>query len=217
MSRAFLACSSSSARKSGWAIEMRSRARSASDWPLRLTHPYSVTTYMMSERGVVTVLPRVKLKTIRLLRTWVRFVGYSTWRGSSEARGPVGLGDSLASAAAHIAPLKGGREADERLAARRRVRPTHKLQLATGAADMAHAVGFGGSLTAEINLRRIVDRDHLAGSRRTTLIFGLETTRPPEQNDRGKGIRIKGLGSVSASGQAQLVRFAFRFLHSRFA
>lgn len=40
----FLACSVSSSRKSGWAIEVRAWARSHVDLPLRLTMPYSVTT-----------------------------------------------------------------------------------------------------------------------------------------------------------------------------
>ena len=53
---------SSSSRKSGWAIAISAFARSATDLPLRLTMPYSVTTYIMSERGVVTMLPGVRFR-----------------------------------------------------------------------------------------------------------------------------------------------------------
>ena len=48
---------------------MSARARSGTDLPLRFTIPYSVTTYMMSERGVVTMLPGVRLRTIRERRS----------------------------------------------------------------------------------------------------------------------------------------------------
>lgn len=43
-------------------------ARSGTDLPFRLTMPYSVTTYIMSLRGVVTTLPGVRFNTMRLLR-----------------------------------------------------------------------------------------------------------------------------------------------------
>src|ERR1700722_14660574 len=62
----------SSSRKSGCAIEMRQIALSATDLPLRLTIPYSVTTYMVSVRGVVTIFPGVRVATIRLTR-WPAF------------------------------------------------------------------------------------------------------------------------------------------------
>ena len=45
------------------------RARSGTDFPFRLTRPYSVTTNMTSERGVVTTLPGVRSRTIRLRRS----------------------------------------------------------------------------------------------------------------------------------------------------
>ena len=45
---------------------MRARARSATDLPFKHVMPYSVTTYMTSERGVVTTLPGVRSSTIRL-------------------------------------------------------------------------------------------------------------------------------------------------------
>ena len=44
-------------------------ARSATDFPFRLTMPYSVTTYITSERGVVTTLPGVRFSTMRLRRS----------------------------------------------------------------------------------------------------------------------------------------------------
>src|ERR1700739_133925 len=44
-------------------------ARSATDLPFKLTIPNSVTTYITSERGVVTILPGVRLNTIRLRRS----------------------------------------------------------------------------------------------------------------------------------------------------
>ena len=50
-------------------MEISARARSAIDRPFRFTIPYSVTTYMMSVRGVVTTLPRVRAVTIRLRRS----------------------------------------------------------------------------------------------------------------------------------------------------
>jgi len=43
-------------------------ARSATDLPFRFTMPYSVTTYIMSVRGVVTMLPLVNDNTMRLRR-----------------------------------------------------------------------------------------------------------------------------------------------------
>lgn len=53
----------SSSRKSGWAMEMTAAARSASDFLLRLTMAYSVTTDLTSERGVITTLPGASLRT----------------------------------------------------------------------------------------------------------------------------------------------------------
>src|SRR5208282_3157249 len=44
------------------------RARSGTDLPFRLTIPYSVTTYITSVRGVVTMLPSSIRATIRLAR-----------------------------------------------------------------------------------------------------------------------------------------------------
>ena len=44
-------------RKSGCAMPISALARSATDFPFRLTIPYSVTMNMTSERGVVTTLP----------------------------------------------------------------------------------------------------------------------------------------------------------------
>ena len=52
---------SSASRKSGCAIEISACARSATDLPFRFTMPYSVTTYMTSVRGVVTMLPGVSV------------------------------------------------------------------------------------------------------------------------------------------------------------
>ena len=98
------------------------------DFPFRLTMPYSVTTYIMSERGVVTTLPGVRLRTMRLLRV--------------------------------AALLVGRREADEGLAAFRRIGAAHELQLAAGAADVAVAVGFRGRLALQVDLRGVVDRHH---------------------------------------------------------
>src|SRR4051812_18428852 len=51
---------SRSSRNSGWAREMSACARSATDFPFRFTMPYSVTTYITSERGVVTMFPGVR-------------------------------------------------------------------------------------------------------------------------------------------------------------
>ena len=48
---------------------MSARARSATDFPFRFTIPYSVTTNMMSVRGVVTTLPGVRFSTMRLRRS----------------------------------------------------------------------------------------------------------------------------------------------------
>src|SRR5208282_4423056 len=62
------ALSSSSSRKSGCAIEISARARSGTDLPLRLTIPYSVTTYITSVRGVVTILQSSIRATILLAR-----------------------------------------------------------------------------------------------------------------------------------------------------
>jgi len=58
-----------SSRKSGCASEMSALARSATDFPFKLTTPYSVTTYITSERGVVTMFPGVRLSTMRLRRS----------------------------------------------------------------------------------------------------------------------------------------------------
>ena len=44
-------------------------ARSATDLPFKLAIPNSVTKYITSERGVVTILPGVRLNTIRLRRS----------------------------------------------------------------------------------------------------------------------------------------------------
>src|SRR5262249_61833799 len=44
-------------------------ARSATDFPFKLTIPNSVTTYITSERGVVTMLPGVSVNTMRLRRS----------------------------------------------------------------------------------------------------------------------------------------------------
>ena len=44
-------------------------ARSATHLPFKLTMPNSVTTYITSERGVVTMLPGVRLNTMRLRRS----------------------------------------------------------------------------------------------------------------------------------------------------
>jgi len=49
-------------------MEISSFARSGTDRPFRFTMPYSVTTYIMSARVVVTVLPGVSVGTIRLRR-----------------------------------------------------------------------------------------------------------------------------------------------------
>src|SRR5215470_1164402 len=57
---------SSCSRNIGWAMEMSALARSATDLPLRFTMPYSVATYMVSTRGVVTMLPGVRPETTRL-------------------------------------------------------------------------------------------------------------------------------------------------------
>ena len=54
------------------ADEIIALARSEIDRPLRLTMPYSVTTYIMSLRGSVAMLPGVRLSTIRLWRTPLR-------------------------------------------------------------------------------------------------------------------------------------------------
>ena len=64
-------------------------------------------------------------------------------------------------ALALAALLVGGRQADERLAALRCIGAAHKLQLASGAADVAMAVGFRRRLALQVHLRRVVDRDHL--------------------------------------------------------
>ena len=48
---------------------MSAFARSATDLPFKLTIPNSVTTYITSERGVVTMLPDVSVNTIRLRRS----------------------------------------------------------------------------------------------------------------------------------------------------
>ena len=47
-------------------MEMSALARSATDLPFRFVMPYSVATYIMSERGVVTMLPLVSDNTMRL-------------------------------------------------------------------------------------------------------------------------------------------------------
>src|SRR5262249_24550860 len=60
---------SSPSRKSGWAVETSALARSATDLPFRFTMPCSVTTYLTSVRGVVTMFPWVRVATIRLLRS----------------------------------------------------------------------------------------------------------------------------------------------------
>lgn len=49
-------------------MEMSALARSATDLALRFTIAYSVTTYIMSDRGAVTMFPAVSSRTIRLLR-----------------------------------------------------------------------------------------------------------------------------------------------------
>ena len=64
--------------------------------------------------------------------------------------------------AAALAALVVGRgEADERFAAFRGVGAAHELQLPAGAAEMAVTVGFGGRLSLQVDLRRVVDRDHV--------------------------------------------------------
>src|SRR6185312_15339912 len=42
---------------------------SATDFPFRFTIPYSVTRYITSDRGVVTIFPGVRLNTILLRRS----------------------------------------------------------------------------------------------------------------------------------------------------
>ena len=59
---------SSLSRKSVYASEIMALARAGTDSPFRLTVPNSVTTYVMSDRGVVTTLPGVRSSTMRLLR-----------------------------------------------------------------------------------------------------------------------------------------------------
>ena len=103
-------------------------ARSATDLPFRLTMPYSVTRYITSERGVVTMLPGVRLRTIRLRRLPVSLVGRS--------------------------------HANERFSSFRRIGSAHELQLTARAADMAVPVRFRSSLSLQIDLSRVVDRDH---------------------------------------------------------
>src|SRR5207237_10119652 len=69
-SRLFARASRSScSRKSGCASETSAFTRSATDFPLRFTIPYSVTTYMTSVRGVVTTLPGVSVLATRLCRS----------------------------------------------------------------------------------------------------------------------------------------------------
>ena len=56
-------------------MEIIALARSGMDLPLRSTIPYSVTTYIMSARVVVTMLPGVRSTTTRLARTpWRSYV-----------------------------------------------------------------------------------------------------------------------------------------------
>ena len=55
----------SSARKSGCAIEISASPRSRSDWPWRLTAPYSVTTQWTWPRVVTTPAPGFSCMTMR--------------------------------------------------------------------------------------------------------------------------------------------------------
>ena len=43
-------------------MRMSALARSATDFPFRFAIPYSVTIYITSERGVVTMLPGVRFE-----------------------------------------------------------------------------------------------------------------------------------------------------------
>ena len=95
-------------------MSISARARSATDLPFRFTWPYSVTTYITSVRGVVTMLPGVSVATMRLCRcgnssnkpfcdsTHVRV-------GWTDEKGPDGVPDRLDTYAAPQVTIRDNR------------------------------------------------------------------------------------------------------------
>src|SRR5580765_2657393 len=80
----------------------------------------------------------------------------------SRCRHDVALSQVQHDPATALAALVVGRgEADERLAAFGGVGAAHELQLAAGAAEMTVAVRFRRHLSLQVDLRCVVDRDHM--------------------------------------------------------
>ena len=79
------------------------------------------------------------------------------WRGDDISRRQV----EHDAAAALAALVVSRRQANEGLAALRGVGTAHELQLSARAADVAVAVGLGRRLALQVDLGRIVDRDHV--------------------------------------------------------
>ena len=99
-------------------------------------------------------------------------------------------------AAALTALLIGGRETDKRLAPLGRVCAAHKLQLASGAAHVAVAVGFRSHLSLQIHLRGVVDRHYFLvlhdDVRRVRVVHLVAVHVRVAVDRRVKGVRPQG-------------------------
>ncbi len=79
-------------------------------------------------------------------------------RGSHDVTGREGKHDAAAALASF---LVGGRKTDKRLASLGGIGAAHELQLSSRAADVAVTVRLRSRLPLQINLRGVVDRNHL--------------------------------------------------------